>query len=341
MVGKLARGGTGLGLLLHTENAGHTQEEENALLAQKRSQGFVPYNGANAPGASGIPSNVSSGATSSSNPSSAGSASSTGKSSSSSGTPYDFNAYAQKLGKRESGGNYGITNSIGFVGKYQFGAAALEDLGLVKPGTGKKGNKALNDPANWNTPGGLQGFLNDAGAQEDAFKRYTDMHYRQLLKAGVITAQSTPGEVAGYLATAHLKGIGGAIDLKKGKVGTDAYGTSTSSYFSLGSGSQGGGATSPIASAQPFSTPSGTAVPGPNMQTTAVGGGGGGVAASTAATSVGSNATAAADPSVDELRKQTSLLASIAQNTASNGSISVNPKGYKQDAALVAGGIPG
>ena len=283
-------------------------------------------------GVGAVPKNVSTGATSSQNPASA----------SNSGVPYDFNSYAQKLGQRESGAKgYSTVNTIGFVGKYQFGAAALEDLGLVKPGTGKKGNKALNDPANWNTPGGLQGFLADSNAQENAFKQYTNTHYQQLLKAGVITPQSTPEEVAGYLATAHLKGIGGAIDLKNGKSSTDAYGTSTSSYFALGAGSQGGGTN--LASSQPISGPNGAVTPGPGMQSAAAGTGSAPVGTSTAsvATTVASGSQSGGDANLTELRKQTSLLASIASNTTNRSINPVNPNAYKQDTAIVMGGVAG
>ena len=153
---------------------------------------------------------------------------------------YDYGAYQRAIGRRESGGHIGAVNSLGYVGKYQFGATALEDLGLVKPGVGKKGNAALNDPDNWTTKGGLQAFLADEPAQDDAFKRYTARHYRQLMEAGVITARSTPSEIAGYLAAAHLQGVGGAIALKNGASRRDAYGTTSQSYYSLGAGSQGG-----------------------------------------------------------------------------------------------------
>ncbi|MGA0828849.1 MAG: hypothetical protein ACO3PP_02545, partial [Flavobacteriaceae bacterium] len=48
--------------------------------------------------------------------------------------------------------------TLGFLGKYQFGAAALEDMGLIKKGASKGGNKVLNDPSNWNIPGGKEAF---------------------------------------------------------------------------------------------------------------------------------------------------------------------------------------
>ena len=46
---------------------------------------------------------------------------------------------------RESSGDYSIRNKLGYVGGYQFGAMALEDLGQLQKGSSKKGNKAMLD----------------------------------------------------------------------------------------------------------------------------------------------------------------------------------------------------
>ena len=262
-------------------------------------------------------------------------------SSSSSTMPYDFNALARDLGKRESGNNYGIVNTIGYAGKYQFGAQALESVGLMKPGSSKAGNKAMNDPSNWTIPGGLQGFLSNPQIQEDAFKRLTDMNYRSLIKAGVITPNTPPSEIAGYLATAHLKGVGGAINLKKGINGKDAYGTTASSYFALGSQSQGGPAAQTVAAAQPMATPTGASAPGPAGQTVAAAAATKPAASSGGGTTTVAAATPAADPQIAELKAQTALLATISQNTANRMTTSVNPNAYKQDTALVMGSVAG
>lgn len=165
----------------------------------------------------------------------------------------DYNSYASALAKKESGGDYGAVNSLGYVGKYQFGAMALEDMGLVKKGVGKKGQKALDDPSNWNVEGGKQAFLGNAQLQEDTMLRYTQQNFKALARLGVITKDTDPKEVAGYLAAAHLLGPGGARDLKQGKSGTDAYGTSSAAYYKVGAETQtaGGGAGTLTASASP------------------------------------------------------------------------------------------
>jgi hypothetical protein len=152
----------------------------------------------------------------------------------------DFESYASTVGKRESGNNYKAENSIGYLGKYQFGAAALEDLGIIKPGASKKGKnkEVLSNSENWNLKGGKQEFLNSPELQENAFAVYTSKNYGKLIKLKVLDKNSTAEEKAGYLMAAHLLGPGGAKKLKMGEVGADAYGTTSASYYNLGSKTQ-------------------------------------------------------------------------------------------------------
>jgi hypothetical protein len=148
-----------------------------------------------------------------------------------SGIPIDFASYAKRIGALESSNNYGAVNSLGYLGKYQFGALALQDLGLVKKGTSLKG---LDNPENWNIEGGKQAFLNDPDLQEKSFIRYTTMNFKTLQRTRVVSVQSPPDQIAGFLAASHLLGPGGARDLMRGKVSTDAYGTKSSKYFAEG-----------------------------------------------------------------------------------------------------------
>lgn len=172
---------------------------------------------------------------------------------SASGLPIDYKSYAQKIGEKESSGNYKAVNTLGYLGKYQFGAMALQDMGLVKKGTSLRG---LDDPENWNIEGGKQAFLNDPTLQEETMVRYTKQNYNTLQRIGVINKDSSPQEVAGYLAASHLLGPGGARDLSRGKVSSDAYGTSSASYFNVGSATQGIQSSVALASASPTSGPS-------------------------------------------------------------------------------------
>ena len=152
--------------------------------------------------------------------------------------------------------NYDTINSIGYVGKYQFGAPALQTLGYIKPklGGGARTNAELSDPNIWTGQGGvnnLDDFLaNKNNAQENAMYANMEFNYAELQRIGVIDAGTTSKEqVAGYLATAHLKGAGGAKQLSLGKDGADGYGTQASTYYALGAASIGGTGTKPVATA--------------------------------------------------------------------------------------------
>lgn len=133
--------------------------------------------------------------------------------------------------QRESSGNYQQPgNQFGFIGGYQFGAAALEDVGYLKRGASKLGNRALDDPRNWNIPGGKQAFLSNPNLQDQAFLRLADRNYNTLTRAGVINANTPPEKVAGYLASSHLVGAGGVIKDPTLNV-ADGNGTKAKSYY--------------------------------------------------------------------------------------------------------------
>lgn len=75
------------------------------------------------------------------------------------------------IGQRESGGRYNIKNSIGYLGKYQLGEAALIDAGYYK-----KDSTSKNDWAGtWTGKDGItsvDGFLANSTAQENAIQAY-------------------------------------------------------------------------------------------------------------------------------------------------------------------------
>ena len=165
--------------------------------------------------------------------------------------------------QRESSGDYTAVNSIGYVGGYQFGAAALEDLGYIKAGTyaAGGGNKSVNDPANWTGKGGmtnLNTFLQDRATQDSAFQAYSTQNYNTLRRIGTIDDSTPPNEVSGLLAAAHLQGAGGARDYANGSDKEDAYGTKTSEYFALGSAAAATSSAEPYPDATPAATGSGS-----------------------------------------------------------------------------------
>jgi hypothetical protein len=151
---------------------------------------------------------------------------------------------------KESGstaGNYQVENKFGYIGAYQFGAQALQDQGLIKPGVitrysklGAQGHKDLLDnPANWNNPpGSKQGFLANKALQDQAFDKLADSNYKTLSRKGIITADTPAADVAGYVSASHLVGAGSVI--KSGLTKTDANGTSAGKYFNEGKAYVGG-----------------------------------------------------------------------------------------------------
>ena len=152
-------------------------------------------------------------------------------------SPSQLDNLRQSLLNRESGGKYTSVNQIGYVGGYQLGAAALIDLGYVAAGTT---NRGLNNPGSWNKGLTLDKFLNDPALQDQVFQQYTQMNYNRLVKLGVVNASSPADAVAGYLATSHLLGPGGARKLAQGVVGSDANGTTASTYYNLGAAAANG-----------------------------------------------------------------------------------------------------
>lgn len=174
---------------------------------------------------------------------------------------------------RESSNDYTVINKSGHVGAYQFGIAALEDAGLVRPGAtaeaaqryGKANqNKALNDDV-W-VNGDLQSFLSNPDLQEQAKDLFDAKNLSILQNAGVLSENASEGEVMGALMAAHLGGVGGAIAyLRDGTDAKDANGTYVSEYYDMGKASAGDPSESlnqmaaqPPEAARPISTGRGT-----------------------------------------------------------------------------------
>jgi hypothetical protein len=151
-----------------------------------------------------------------------------------------WNTYCTVLGKKESGNDYSIVNSIGFAGRWQFGRLALIDGGYVSGGSG---GGAPTAASNWTGKDGissLQAWLASKTAQDSAMVEYTQSHYRSLINKGGLTTSSSLPRVAGLLAAAHLMGVGGAMKMVDGTVTSDANGTTTTSYYKMLSEAFGG-----------------------------------------------------------------------------------------------------
>ena len=133
---------------------------------------------------------------------------------------FDFAKYKELVGKRESGGSYQGDNKVGFIGKYQFGAQALETYGYLKTGTSTD-RMAVYSPSNWTGKGGIKSaedFKKDTALQENLMMRFTDDNIKTLSKMGVISGKETGAELASKLYAAHHGGAGNAAKFfKEGK----------------------------------------------------------------------------------------------------------------------------
>ncbi len=132
-------------------------------------------------------------------------------------TDRGFTGFKEAIGFKESQNNYFRINSLGYVGKYQFGASTLALLGIKNTGT----------------------FLRNPRLQERAFRRYCRYNkwvlrdeiskYAGKQINGIIITES------GILAAAHLAGAGKVRKYLKeqgrGKTIIDAYGTTVDHYL--------------------------------------------------------------------------------------------------------------
>lgn len=153
--------------------------------------------------------------------------------------PQETQALFAQIGHTESSGKYDAVNQFGYAGKYQMGAAALQDAGLLKPGT-KQSVEAMQNPDNWiggpGKPKSLDEFLANEELQEKTMVDYTNRNYQTLKRIGAIDDNSSKEDISGALAASHLVGPGGAAKLiKTGVDPQDANGTKASQYFANGS----------------------------------------------------------------------------------------------------------
>ena len=125
--------------------------------------------------------------------------------------------FRQKLGFKESSNNYDTINSLGYLGKYQFGRSAMEHLGMDYDYY-RANIKAF-------TPYMQETTLNRLLAENRRMLR-KEMSYVGRRVHGVIITEE------GLLAGAHLAGAGGVKKwLYKQRDIKDMNGTSVSRYI--------------------------------------------------------------------------------------------------------------
>jgi hypothetical protein len=132
-----------------------------------------------------------------------------------------FNGFREALAFKESRGRYHVVNTLGYLGKYQFGTSTLKRFKIYD----------------------TRSFLNDPSLQEDAFLALCSLN-KWILRKDIrrSVGKRMNGTViteSGILAAAHLAGAGnvkkylrsgGKIDFK------DAYGSSIQYYLKRFSG---------------------------------------------------------------------------------------------------------
>jgi hypothetical protein len=151
-----------------------------------------------------------------------------------------LDAFFTALRHMESGGDYGSVNTLNFIGAYQFGEAALIDLGYVRLDrniydndygggfTGKDGIHSIAD------------FLNNPRVQEKAMRSWIKLMWRYIEGENLDRyAWTRVGEVvltpSGMLGATHLLGTGGLKDFIESGGSrriVDPYGTPVLKYVS-------------------------------------------------------------------------------------------------------------
>jgi hypothetical protein len=132
-----------------------------------------------------------------------------------------FEGFKEALAFKESRGDYFTVNTLGYLGKYQFGAETLKLIGIYHP------NKFLYNPE-------LQEKAFVANAERNKWVLRKDIkRFEGKLIGGVKVSES------GILAAAHLAGPGSVKKFLRSYGGqnfSDAYGSSVKYYMKKFSG---------------------------------------------------------------------------------------------------------
>jgi uncharacterized protein (TIGR02594 family) len=152
----------------------------------------------------------------------------------------------RKIRQRESSTNYAIWNTKGYIGAWQGGAAALTQTGYihreafdnapdcVKSGScGAKHLAFLQDNQNWTAGVDFDSFMSTPSIQDGFFVKLAQFNIDQGFARGVLRADN-PKRTAGFVAVAHLQGIGAAVDYYLHGRNTNKGGAYASEYAAIG-----------------------------------------------------------------------------------------------------------
>lgn len=147
-------------------------------------------------------------------------------------TESNFNKSKECLGKAESNNDWKAVNRLGYLGRYQFGAQALEDVGFINKGCYAKYKNSV--PKSCWKVGSRKSFLNNKTSQNLALKRLFNRNHKRLVYYKVLSKSSTQSQIAQALFVSHLLGAYAAKKYFKNKIdGKDANGTTASKYAKI------------------------------------------------------------------------------------------------------------
>lgn len=150
--------------------------------------------------------------------------------------------FCRVIALRESNNNPMVVNQFGFLGLYQFGEAALIDIGYVRINKDKgRGSNFDNKirPDQWTGKDGINSvgdFLSRPDIQTKAFIEMVEIRKRRLVRLGLTkfinrVIDNTKITLSGLVAGAHLVGEGGVRDwLIEGRPVRDGNGVLVQEY---------------------------------------------------------------------------------------------------------------
>lgn len=153
--------------------------------------------------------------------------------------------FLDDLAHRESSGDYQKVNKFGYIGKYQFGEAALEELGYYSRVKNGRWNHKNCWEGLWTGKDGVsskQEFLDNPYVQDKAAKELFMKNWQYIKSAGLHTfvgrnIQGIKITQSGLIAGMHLKGLGGLTKFLREKNNVkDGFGTEITEYIEKFSG---------------------------------------------------------------------------------------------------------
>lgn len=143
--------------------------------------------------------------------------------------------YVASVIKTESSGGKIDASRGSYIGKYQMGAAALVEAGLISRTAynqaKNRGSSFLKDNSNWINGASYEKFMSSHEMQDAAFVRYTNKNYNSVKNKSYFK-NASKAEQMGILKGVHLSGSGGVDDYYlRGVDKSDGNGTKVSKYI--------------------------------------------------------------------------------------------------------------